>query len=86
MDRDTLTHHMLRAGRQWAVCVAMGDYDEAARLRDEIDGYSFALDRLDNPWTPDENRRMSSRLRERRADPYDCLKGSPDTSRLGTHG
>lgn len=66
MDRDTLTRHMHRAGRQWAVCVAMGDYDEARTLADEITGYSAALDRMDNPW--------------------DVLKGSPDTSRLGAHG
>ena len=49
-DRDTLTNHMLRAGRQWAVCVAMGDYDQARELADEITGYTLALDRLDNPW------------------------------------
>ena len=50
MDRDLLTGHMHRAGQQWATCCAMGDYQEAARLADEIDGYSRALDRLDNPW------------------------------------
>ena len=50
MDRDTLTTHMMRAGRQWAVCCAMGDYDQAAQLAEEIEGYSRALDRLDNPW------------------------------------
>jgi hypothetical protein len=50
MDRDTLTNNMLRAGRQWAVLVAMGDYDQARELADEITGYSAALDRIDNPW------------------------------------
>ena len=66
MDRDTLTQHMHRAGQQWATCCAMGDYDQAAQLADEIHAYAAAIDRLDgNPW--------------------DALKGSPDTSRLG-HG
>ena len=66
MDRDTLTRHMHRAGQQWAVCCSIGDYDEAARLAAEIEGYNLALSRLDNPW--------------------DILKGSPDTSRLGANG
>ena len=63
MDRELLTGHLHRAGQHWATCARMGDYDEAARLADEIEGYGAALDRLDNPW--------------------DALKGSPDTSRLG---
>jgi hypothetical protein len=61
MDRDTLTLNMHRAGNQWAVCCAMGDYDEAARIAEEIEGYSRALDRIDNPWdelkgSPDHSR------------------------------
>lgn len=47
MDRELLERHMHRAGNQWAVCCAMGDYDEAARLAEEIEGYSRAIDRLD---------------------------------------
>ena len=50
MDRDLLTTHMMRAGQQWATCCAMGDYAQAAELADEIEGYSRALDRLDDPW------------------------------------
>ena len=52
MDRDTLTLNLHRAGNQWAVCCAMGDYAEAERLATEIEGYTRALDRLDysDPW------------------------------------
>ena len=53
MDRDTLTLNLHRAGNQWAVCAAMGDYAEAERLATEIEGYTRALDRLDyatDPW------------------------------------
>jgi len=50
MNRDLLTLNMHRAGQQWATCCAMGDYDEAARIADEIDGYARALERIDSPW------------------------------------
>lgn len=52
MDRDALTMHLHRAGNQWAVCCAMGDYTEAQRLAEEIEGYTRQLDRLDylDPW------------------------------------
>ena len=47
MDRELLERHMHRAGNQWAVCCAMGDYDQAAILAEEIVGYALAIDRLD---------------------------------------
>jgi hypothetical protein len=52
MDRDTLTLNLHRAGNQWAVCAAMGDWAEVDRLAVEIEGYTRALDRLDyaDPW------------------------------------
>jgi hypothetical protein len=52
MDRDTLALNLHRAGNQWAVCAAMGDWAEVDRLAAEIEGYTRALDRIDyaDPW------------------------------------
>lgn len=83
MDRDTLTLNLHRAGNQWAVCCAMGDYAEAERLATEIEGYTRALDRLDMEASIQRGLEQAATGQTQRRpdllrDPWDALKGSPE--------